>query len=184
MHPFPPAFNPLFNFFLSFTSSIKKVSLINILKAQFCDLILHLSKIVAILTIVILINVQLLKYEEEFTMAKDPRQMLTQFTEGLEALGTTNPANLEAFMNLLGSSYEPGSLDLKTKELISIAIGAYNRCEYCIVFHTYKALEAGATRKEIMEAAMVSAAFGGGPTLAYTVTLLKDSIDEFEKDFM
>lgn len=34
-----------------------------------------------------------------------------------------------------------------------------------------------------MEAAMVSVAFGGGPSIAYTVTLLKDSIDEFENDF-
>ncbi|MDD2388113.1 MAG: hypothetical protein PHP23_00045 [Desulfobacterales bacterium] len=30
---------------------------------------------------------------------------------------------------------------------------------------------------------MVSGAFGGGPTIAYSVTLLKDSIDEFEGDF-
>ncbi|KDR96727.1 alkylhydroperoxidase AhpD family core domain-containing protein [Peptoclostridium litorale DSM 5388] len=116
-------------------------------------------------------------------MAKDPRQMLNEFTGGLENLGATNPANLEAFMNLMGTSYEPVSIDLKTKELISVAIGVYNRCEYCIVFHAYKALEAGATRAELMEAAMVSAAFGGGPTIAYSVTLLKNSIDEFEKDF-
>ncbi len=30
---------------------------------------------------------------------------------------------------------------------------------------------------------MVAVAFGGGPSIAYSVTLLKDSIDEFEKDF-
>lgn len=116
-------------------------------------------------------------------MAKDPRQMLKEFSQGLEALGTTNQEHLGAFMNLLGTAYKPGAVDTKTKELISVAIGVYNRCEYCIVFHTYKALEAGATREEIMEAAMVSVAFGGGPTMAYSVTLLKDSIDEFEKDF-
>ncbi len=34
-----------------------------------------------------------------------------------------------------------------------------------------------------MEAAMVSVAFGGGPSMAYSVTLLKDAVDEFEKDF-
>lgn len=116
-------------------------------------------------------------------MAKDVRALLAEFTGGLESLAQTNGANVEAFMNLLGTSYEPKALDLKTKELMSIAIGLYNRCEYCIVFHTYKAFEAGATREEILESAMVSVAFGGGPSIAYAVTLLKDCLDEFENDF-
>ena len=116
-------------------------------------------------------------------MSKSPREILNDFMNGLENLGKTNQENLEAFMNLLGTSYKPGKLDLKTKELMSVAIGVYNRCEYCIVFHAYKALEAGASREELMEAAMVAVAFGGGPTLAYSVTLLKESIDEFEGDF-
>lgn len=116
-------------------------------------------------------------------MSKDPRKMLNEFMGGLEDLGKTNEGHLNAFMNLLGTAYEPGALDLKTKELMSVAIGIYNRCEYCIVFHAYKALEAGATREEIIEAAMVSVAFGGGPAMAYSVTLLKNSIDEFEGDF-
>lgn len=116
-------------------------------------------------------------------MSKNPREMLNAFMGGLQEVGATNGASVEAFMNLLGASYTPGAVDVKTKELISVAIAAYNRCEYCIVFHVFKALEAGATREEIMEAAMVSVAFGGGPSMAYSVTLLKDSIDEFEKDF-
>lgn len=116
-------------------------------------------------------------------MKKDPREMLNDFLGGLQDLGATNGEHVEAFMNLLGTTYAPGKLDVKTKELISVAVAAYNRCEYCIVFHVFKALEAGATRDEIMEAAMVAVAFGGGPSMAYSVTLLKDSIDEFEKDF-
>jgi alkylhydroperoxidase/carboxymuconolactone decarboxylase family protein YurZ len=51
------------------------------------------------------------------------------------------------------------------------------------VFHTYKALEAGATRQEIYEAAMVSVAFGGGPSMAYAVSLLKDSVEAFAPEF-
>ncbi len=116
-------------------------------------------------------------------MTKNPREMLNEFMGGLKKVGETNGAQVEAFMGLLGKSYEPGHIDVKTKELISVAIGIYNRCEYCIVFHVYKALEAGAKREEIMEAAMVSVAFGGGPAMAYSSTLLIDSIDEFENDF-
>lgn len=116
-------------------------------------------------------------------MSKNVREMLNDFVGGLGTLGETNGGMVEAFMNLLGAAYEPKALDLKTKELISVGIGCYNRCEYCIVYHSYKAFEAGATKEEILEAAMVSVAFGGGPSMAYSVTLLKDCIAEFENDF-
>lgn len=116
-------------------------------------------------------------------MKKNPRKLLDAFMGGLQDFGQTNEEHTNAFMGLLGAAYQPGALDIKAKELISVAIGVFSRCEYCIAFHVYKALEAGANRQEIMEAAMVSVAFGGGPAMAYSVTLLKDSIDEFEKDF-
>lgn len=116
-------------------------------------------------------------------MGKNPREMLNDFMNGLQTVGATNETQVNAFMGLLGAAYEPKALDVKTKELISVGIAAYNRCEYCIVFHVYKALEAGASREEIMEAAMVSVAFGGGPSMAYSVTLLKDSIEEFAPEF-
>lgn len=116
-------------------------------------------------------------------MKKDVRAMLSDFMNGLNDLGETNGESVNAFMNLLSKNYSDGAMSTKTKELISVAIAVYTRCEYCIVAHTYKALEAGATREEILESAMVSVVFGGGPTMAYSVTLLKDSLDEFEKDF-
>lgn len=116
-------------------------------------------------------------------MTKNPKEMLQEFMGGLQTVGKTNGEAVNAFMNLLGAAYKPGAMDTKTKELISVGIAAYSRCEYCIVFHVFKALEAGASREEIMEAAMVAVAFGGGPTIAYSVTLLKESIDAFEPDF-
>lgn len=116
-------------------------------------------------------------------MAYNVREMLNDFVCGLGKMGETNPEQVGAFMGLLGATYEPKCLDLKTKELISVAIGCYNRCEYCIVYHSYKAFEAGATKEEINEAALVSVAFGGGPSIAYTVTLLQACIDEFENEF-
>lgn len=117
-------------------------------------------------------------------MAYNVREMLNDFVGGLGRLGETNEEVVGSFMGLLGAAYEPKALDLKTKELISVAVGCYNRCEYCIVYHSYKAFEAGATKEEILEAAMVAVAFGGGPTMAYSVTLLNDCINEFQNDFI
>ncbi|WP_425060245.1 hypothetical protein SCACP_09170 [Sporomusa carbonis] len=116
-------------------------------------------------------------------MSKTPRELLNEFMAGVGEVSNTHGEQISTFMNFMGSAYKPGAVDTKTKELISVAIGAYNRCQYCIVAHVYKALEAGATRDEIMEAAMVAVAFGGGPALAYSVTLLKQSLDEFAPEF-
>ena len=116
-------------------------------------------------------------------MAYNVREKLNSFVNGLQEISQTNGEAVEAFMNLLGTAYEPKALDIKTKELMSVAIGIYNRCEYCIIYHSYKAFEAGATKEEIMESAMVSVAFGGGPAMAYSVTLLKECVEEFESDF-
>ncbi len=116
-------------------------------------------------------------------MAYNVREMLNSFVGGLGTLGETNGQAVEAFMGLLGAAYEPKAVDVKTKELISIGIACYNRCEYCIVYHAYKAFEAGATKEEILEASMVAVAFGGGPAMAYTVTLLQACIKEFENEF-
>lgn len=113
-----------------------------------------------------------------------PREMFNAFTGGLKNLAKTNGDQVRGFMNLLNVCYKPGALDVKTKELISVAIAVYSRCEYCIAFHVHKALEAGANREEMVEAAMVAVAFGGGPSMAYSVSLLIDSINEFEPDFI
>ncbi len=116
-------------------------------------------------------------------MGKDPREMLQAFSEGMDEVSKSNRNQIKVFMDMLEENYRPGALDTKAKELISVAMSAYNRCEYCIVFHVHKALEAGATREEIYDAAMVAVAFGGGPSMAYTVTLLKDSVNTFAPDF-
>lgn len=116
-------------------------------------------------------------------MTRKPREILNEFIGGLQEVGTKAPDFNNAFMGLLGNVYKDGALTTKVKELISVAIGTYNRCEYCITFHIYKALEAGATREEVLEAAETAVAFGGGPSMGYLVSLVKDSIDEFAPDF-
>ncbi len=117
-------------------------------------------------------------------MKIDVREMLNKFNSGMKDLGETNPEVTGAFGNLLGATYTPNKLSTKEKELISIGISVHTRCEYCIVYHVYHALNAGADREEIMEASLVAVCMGGGPSMTYVVSLVKDSIDEFEKDFV
>ncbi|MCL1876122.1 MAG: carboxymuconolactone decarboxylase family protein [Synergistaceae bacterium] len=115
---------------------------------------------------------------------QDVRKILKDFTDGVGGLSNSNGQVIKAFMDLQGATYGDSAISNKCKELISVAIGVYNRCQYCIVFHVFKAYEAGATREEILDAAMVAAGgFGAGPSIAYSATTLLDAVNEFENDF-
>jgi AhpD family alkylhydroperoxidase len=52
--------------------------------------------------------------------------------------------------------FTPTALDLKTKELISIAVAAALNCEGCLEGHIKKALEIGATKQEVSNALVVA----------------------------
>jgi alkylhydroperoxidase/carboxymuconolactone decarboxylase family protein YurZ len=51
-------------------------------------------------------------------------------------------------------------------------------CTPCIYLHVQKAIEAGATRKEIMEAAGVAVLMGGGPAFTHVGEVIK-ALDAF-----
>ncbi|SHH90932.1 alkylhydroperoxidase AhpD family core domain-containing protein [Clostridium collagenovorans DSM 3089] len=114
---------------------------------------------------------------------KDVRSMAAASGEGMMNLAQANPEAMGALSGFIGAALSEGSISLKTKELIAVAIAAYSRCEYCIVGHVRNAYKVGCTREEIIEAATVAIAFGGGPTAAYTGTTLMDAVNEFEHDF-
>lgn len=48
------------------------------------------------------------------------------------------------------------TLDLKTKELIAIAVSAVAKCEGCLEGHIKKALELGLTKHEISDALVIA----------------------------
>jgi len=95
-------------------------------------------------------------------------------------MGEQYPKLTGPFMVFLRRTEETGVLDTKTKELISVALAVACRCKWCIVFHTKNALDAGATKDEIVEACYVAVLMAGGPAFMYTKLVL-DSIEEFTK---
>lgn len=86
---------------------------------------------------------------------------------------------MNAFTALHHAAASPGVLNTKTKELIALAIGVSLRCDGCIAFHTHDALEAGATREEILEVLSVVVMMGGGPSVMYA-THVVEAMDQFE----
>ncbi len=91
-----------------------------------------------------------------------------------------NEEAMSEFSDFMDEVLEENHLDVKTKELIALTTGITARCKYCIDIHTQKALKAGATKEEILEAAFVGIMMGGGPAMTY-ISELKKAIDEFEE---
>jgi AhpD family alkylhydroperoxidase len=61
-------------------------------------------------------------------------------------------------------------LDLKTKRLMSLAVGVQAGCKDCMISQTSKALDLGATPAEIFETCSVAISMGG--TLAWSKFLV------------
>ena len=113
---------------------------------------------------------------------KNVREILAQMNQGMGELTESVPEAWDHFSGFMEEAEKEGALSAKTKELISIAISVYSRCEYCIVYHTYKAMKMGCTRQEILESATLAAVFGGGPSMAYASALLVATLDEFKEE--
>jgi AhpD family alkylhydroperoxidase len=96
----------------------------------------------------------------------DKAEELETFKTDMRDFAEQAPA-INGFLDYVESAEEPDTLDRKTKQLMSLAIGVVIRCEPCILWHTDAALEAGATPDEVDDALKVAVAMGGGPALAY-----------------
>jgi AhpD family alkylhydroperoxidase len=106
-------------------------------------------------------------------------KQLDDYMDGLEALGKEAPEAFQAFGGVFGAVFAGGALPAKTKHLIAVALSVQSRCKQLTARHVGEALKAGAARREIVEAALVAAALGGGAALACAATALKDALDEF-----
>src|SRR4051812_37582302 len=85
----------------------------------------------------------------------------------LKNLRGAGPDVMRGFSALAQAALKPGALDVKTKELIALAISVAVRCDDCIAFHAKAAVERGATREEIVEALGMAIYMGAGPSAMY-----------------
>lgn len=107
-------------------------------------------------------------------------RIFSEVNLNLEKFMKEYPKDMEAFMKFIEAIESPGALNVKTKEIIAVALSISAHCQWCIAYHVEKALESGATRKEITEACWVAVLMGGGPSLMY-MQLVEKALDDFEK---
>ncbi len=93
-------------------------------------------------------------------------------------------AGLPDVMNLYTAfrkeAYKDGALSRKVKRLIALAMGLQAGCTRCVIGQTKDAVEAGATRAEILEAVSIAVVMGGTTVSAETWRVVK-VLDELGK---
>ena len=110
----------------------------------------------------------------------DMKALVDEIGSGLKKFSDKTPEQMSAFRKLMGQVLKEGMLDVKTKELIAVALSVASQCGWCISLHVKKALEIGATPEEIREACWVAVLMGGGPSLMY-FQMAEKAIEDFEK---
>jgi len=109
---------------------------------------------------------------------KDYIAQYQHLEERLAQLGREIPLPMGGFARLHKKSVDNGTLSRKVKELMALAISIVVGCDGCIAYHTHDAVQAGATREELLETIAVGVMMGGGPGSIYAAHAL-DAIEQF-----
>jgi AhpD family alkylhydroperoxidase len=100
--------------------------------------------------------------------------------ELLDKLKQAAPDLVDAELRLLDIAYQDGALSSKIKRLIALGIALRAGCINCILAQTKQALDAGASKKEILETIAVEVAMSGTTGVAESLRLIR-LLDELGK---
>lgn len=95
---------------------------------------------------------------EELPTLSEFRHFREKMNEAIAAAGNLN---INRFFALDTRTYESGTLDAKTKELLGLTASMVLRCDDCITYHIVRCREEGVTDDEFFEAFSVALVVGG-----------------------
>jgi AhpD family alkylhydroperoxidase len=106
-------------------------------------------------------------------MSASVEDFLVRWKGSMQKIRMAAPEIGRAFGGLHVAAMKPGSLAVREKELIAMAVGLTQGCTDCIFLHTEGALKAGATREQVVEAAGVAVLMAGGPAFVHLPAVLE-----------
>ncbi len=107
-------------------------------------------------------------------MSQNPLEAkMARMRQALQTLRQQYPTETQAFSYFFQKTESGTALSLKHKELINVALAVASQCDWCIGAHVKSAVQAGASRDEIVEAGFMAVIMHGGPALMYMTTLLE-----------
>jgi len=89
------------------------------------------------------------------------------------------------FFALDTQTYKPGSLDVKTKEMLGLVASLVLRCDDCVSYHVAQCAEAGVSEDEFFEVFSVGLVVGGSiviPHLRRAVDFLDQTLGKPRDD--
>lgn len=110
-------------------------------------------------------------------MSKNYIEITNVISQNVGKIAELQPEVMKNFMATAAAATAEGALDLKTKELIALAIGITNHCDGCIGYHVKSLVELGVTKEELAETLSTCIYMGGGPALMYAA----DAMQAFEQ---
>ena len=112
---------------------------------------------------------------------KDRVAEFTEFRKRMNERILAEPNQVvRRFFALDTQTYQPGALDVKTKELLGLVASMVLRCDDCISYHVAQCREAGVTRAEMFEAFSVGLVVGGSIVIPHMRRAV-DFLDRLEQ---
>jgi len=105
--------------------------------------------------------------------------IINEIELNMEKIQSLSPEEMGAWNSFSTVTAEKGYLSPRGKEIIAVALSVMSKCKWCIAYHVRRALEQGAKKEEIIEAAWLSVMMSGSPALMYAQLVLK-CLDEFK----
>jgi AhpD family alkylhydroperoxidase len=106
------------------------------------------------------------------------RELTQSVSKNLATLRSDIPDVMKGFSEMARAASRAGVLDMKTKELIALALGVAAHCDACIGFHVQALVKLGASKAELEEALGMAVYMGGGPSLMYSANAVA-AFEEF-----
>ena len=117
-------------------------------------------------------------------MSDDKADRLAEFTQFRQRMNDRILAEpnqvVRRFFALDTQAYQPGALDVKTKELLGLVASLVLRCDDCISYHVAQCTEAGVNRDEMFEAFSVGLVVGGSIVIPHLRSAV-DFLDQIEQ---
>ena len=98
-------------------------------------------------------------------------------------LGTDHRA-IKRFFGVDTLTYEPGALDVKTKEMLGLVASMVLRCDDCISYHVQQCRKEGVTNEELLDVFSVALVVGGSiviPHMRRAVAFM-DELEPMQKE--
>ena len=111
-------------------------------------------------------------------MSVDYIALREELEQCLDQLGRELPGQMSGFARLHRKATADGALTSSVKEMMALAISIVVGCDGCIAYHVHDAIEAGASREELLETIGVAILMGGGPGSIYA-TRAMEAVDQF-----